>query len=85
MKTIKNISMQGLSLPFGTPKGPKSIFLAPREQVEVPDGWVCRVVENLVHRRMVKMTITENPPAPTPAPTPVKKVTKPAKKTNKSS
>ena len=61
MKTIKNISMQGLSLPFGTPEGPKSIFLAPREQVEVPNNWNCRVVENLVHRRMVRMSITEDP------------------------
>lgn len=79
MKIIRNISMQGLSLPFGTSEGPKSIFLPPRQQVEIPNDWVCRVVENLVHRRMVKLTITEDAAAP------IQEITKPVKRIKKSS
>jgi len=58
MKTIRNTSMQGLSIPFATPEGVTTLFLAPKKQVQVPDQWKSKVVENLVHRRMVKMTFT---------------------------
>ena len=68
MKIIRNTSLQGLSLSFGTPEGLRSIFLAPRKQVEVPNNWNSQVAENLVHRRMLKMTIV---PDPQPAPKPV--------------
>lgn len=67
MKTIRNTSMQGLSIPFATPEGVKSLFLTPKQQVEVPDKWKSKVLENLVHRRMVKMTQVANPePIKTP-------------------
>ncbi len=56
MKIVKNTSMQGLSIPFGTPKGVRTFFIAPKEQVEVPDGWESSVARNLVHRRMVRLT-----------------------------
>ena len=55
MKIIKNVSMQGLSIPFGTPQGVKSFFLAPKKSIEVPDMWKSKIAENLVHRRMVKI------------------------------
>ena len=61
MKVIKNTSMQGLSIPFATPKGVKTIFLAPKQQTEVPVKWKSKIAENLVHRRMVKMTIVADP------------------------
>jgi len=77
MKIIKNTSMQGLSLPFGTPEGPKTIFLAPKGQAEIPNAWSCRVAENLVSRRMVKMLIVEDPQTPAP------QIRKPAKKIKK--
>jgi len=65
MKVITNTSMQGVDLPFKTPKGIKHIFLAPKKQIEVPNSWQSRVSENLVHRRMIKLTSTPDPiPSP---------------------
>jgi len=72
MKVIKNTSMQGLSIPFGTPEGIKTVFIRSKKQIEVPDSWRSKVVENLVHRRMVKLTYV-NDPQPKVEPTPVKK------------
>ena len=68
MKIIRNTSMQGLSIPFGTPEGVKTIFVGPKKQIEVPDNWKSKVVENLIHRRMVRMTLRTEPQpvAPTP-------------------
>ena len=76
MKLIKNISMQGFSIPFGTRRGIKSFFLAPKQQIEVPDNWKSKIAENLVHRRMVKITHV-----PDPAPT-IKAPTRKTKKSN---
>jgi hypothetical protein len=53
--------MQGLNISFGTPKGVESLFLAPKQEVKVPDNWTSRIVENLVHRRMVKITNVVEP------------------------
>jgi len=65
MKVITNTSMQGIDIPFRTGQGIKHVFLAPKEQIEVPDSWGSRVAENLVHRRMVKLThLTDPTPAP---------------------
>ena len=75
MKIIRNTSMQGLSLHFATKEGPKAIFLAPKQQVEVPDSWKSRVTENLVHRRMIKLTHVPDP-APVVAPLPPVKRTR---------
>jgi len=66
MKVVRNTSMEGFSIPFGTSEGVKTFFLAPKQQVEVPSNWKSRVAENLVHRRMVKIAHT-----PDPIPTPV--------------
>jgi hypothetical protein len=72
MKIFKNTSMQGFSIPFGTPQGVKTIFVGPKKQIEVPNNWRSKVVENLVHRRMGKLTIVPDP-QPEPIPTPVKR------------
>ena len=72
MKIFKNTSMQGLSIPFGTPEGVKTVFVGPKKQIEVPNNWKSKVVENLVHRRMGKLTIVPDP-QPEIVPTPVKK------------
>jgi len=71
MKIFKNTSMQGLSIPFGTPEGVKTVFVGPKKQIEVPNNWRSKVVENLVHRRMGKLTIVPDP-QPKIVPTPVK-------------
>ena len=71
MKIVKNISMQGLNIPFDTRGSVKSFFLAPKDQVEIPDSWNSKVVESLVHRRLVKMTQkAEAAPAVNPRPAP---------------
>ena len=61
MKIVKNISMQGLELPFATGAGVKTVFLAPKKSVEVSDRWTSKVAENLVHRRMVKIIHMADP------------------------
>jgi hypothetical protein len=71
MKIFKNTSMQGLSIPFGTPEGVKTVFVGPKKQIEVPNNWKSKVVENLVHRRMGKLTIVPDS-QPEIVPTPVK-------------
>ena len=61
--------MQGLELPFGTPEGPETVFLAPRQTVEVPDNWRSKVSENLVHRRMLRITnVIDKPTLVNPTP-----------------
>jgi hypothetical protein len=72
MKTIRNTSMQGLSIPFGTPEGIRSIFIAPKKQIEVPDTWKSSISENLVHRRMLKITHIADPTSVAPPPQPRK-------------
>ena len=61
MKIVKNVSMQGFSVPFGTPEGVKTVFLGPKKQIEVPDNWRSKVAENLVFRRMAKLTYVPDP------------------------
>ena len=60
MKILKNTSMQGLSVPFGTPEGVKTVFVGPKQQIEVTDNWKSKVAENLVLRRMAKLTYIPN-------------------------
>jgi len=77
MKVVKNTSMQGLSIPFGSPQGVVTFFLAPKQQVEVPENWKSRVAENLLHRRLVKIVITpDTAPVIVPVETPKKKTRK---------
>tara|TARA_A100001515_G_scaffold121603_1_gene104849 strand:+ start:1043 stop:1291 length:249 start_codon:yes stop_codon:yes gene_type:complete len=82
MKIVKNTSMQGLSIPFGTPEGVKTIFLAPKQEVKVPEKWKSRVAENLLHRRMVKIKIVADAPPAPPAPRAVSAPTKRTRKSN---
>tara|TARA_R110000823_G_scaffold253271_1_gene375787 strand:- start:412 stop:690 length:279 start_codon:yes stop_codon:yes gene_type:complete len=63
MKTITNRSKQGLSIPFSTPEGGRSIFLAPRGTFNVPNGWESNTLNTLVSRKLIWMTV-ETPPLP---------------------
>jgi len=65
MKSVKNTSLQGISIPFRTPEGVRSIFLAPKAKASVPDSWESKVLLNLVKRRMAKV-VTVVDVAPTP-------------------
>jgi hypothetical protein len=69
MRIIKNTSLQGFSIPFNTPEGIKYKFLGPKASFDIPDNWGSSVSENLVRRRMVKITQVESVAAPvTPSP-----------------
>ena len=67
MKSVKNTSLQGITIPFKTPEGLKSLFLAPKSSTTVPDSWDSKVLRNLVERRMAKVVYVADP-APAPAP-----------------
>tara|TARA_R100000234_G_scaffold117975_2_gene97457 strand:- start:222 stop:452 length:231 start_codon:yes stop_codon:yes gene_type:complete len=67
MKNVKNTSMQGLYVMFETPEGPRQRFVASKATIEVPSFWGGRAVDNLLRRRMIKVTEVA-PPVPTPQP-----------------
>ena len=56
MKIFKNTCLQGFSIPFQTPEGIKHFFIGSKKSLETPDNWSSQVAENLVRRRMFKIT-----------------------------
>ena len=60
MRVLKSRSNQGLNIKFTTPEGPKDIFLRPNESLEVPTHWSSKILNNLVSRRQIKMTLVED-------------------------
>tara|TARA_R100001460_G_scaffold3510_5_gene10661 strand:- start:3796 stop:4038 length:243 start_codon:yes stop_codon:yes gene_type:complete len=79
MKVVKNTSMQGIYVVFETPEGSLQRFLGSKSSIEVPDSWGGRVLDNLIVRRMVKVTNVQEPPVPIAPSVPA-----PKKKTKKS-
>jgi len=73
MKTIKNTSLQGLSLVLTKPGGNETIYLLPKQKVEVPNSWGGKILDTLVSRRMLKVTLCADP-KPQPITTPRKKI-----------
>lgn len=57
MKSIRNTTLQGFTIPFKTPEGLKEVFVRPRITIEVPDSYTSTVLDNLVKRRMFKLSI----------------------------
>jgi hypothetical protein len=82
MKTVKNTSMQGIYVAFETPAGPLQKFIASKASIQVPDSWGGCAVDNMIRRRMLKVTHIADVPTPAPAPAPVK-TTAPASKASK--
>lgn len=76
MRIIKNTSLQGFSVPFTTPEGVKYVFLGSKASLEIPDSWSSQVSENLVRRRMAKITYVEDSAPPVAPVTPLPKATK---------
>tara|TARA_R100001509_G_scaffold130196_1_gene83523 strand:- start:302 stop:532 length:231 start_codon:yes stop_codon:yes gene_type:complete len=74
MKIVKNTSMQGLYVAFEGPEGPAQRFVAAKSSVEVPESWGGRAMENLIKRRMIK--VTNSPVAPVPVTSPKKIIRK---------
>ena len=81
MKKVKNTSMQGFYVLFQTPEGPVQKFMAAKAVITVPDSWGGKVVDNLLKRRMLKVTTVADAPIPAPisAPKPTYKTTKKSK------
>jgi hypothetical protein len=57
MKSIRNTTLQGFTVPFKTPKGLQEVFIKPKTTIEVPDSYTSTVLDNLVKRRMFKLSI----------------------------
>jgi len=55
MKTIKNISMQGLEVYLVTPKGPETLWLAPRATATIPESYIGSHIKQLAVRRMLRV------------------------------
>ena len=56
MKLIQNTTLQGLNIPLMTPKGIFDLYLRPKSSIVVPESYNGRILENLIKRRMVKVT-----------------------------
>ena len=61
MKVVKNTTHQGLSVCFTNPKGTEHVFIKPRSTVDVPDSWGGEILDNLIKRRMLKVSYTPDP------------------------
>jgi len=72
MKIIKNTSLQGISLVMTKPGGTHTVYLMPKQKIEVPNSWGGKIVETLVSRKMLK--VKEVAEAPKPVKTPKKRV-----------
>ena len=55
MKTIKNVSIQGLEIYVSTPNGPETIWVQPRQSITIPESYVGSQIKQLAIRRMVKV------------------------------
>lgn len=73
MKLLRSRSNQGLNIKFTTPEGSKDIFLRPNESLEVPTHWSSKILNNLVSRRQIKVTLIKDevPQTPVKVETPV--------------
>lgn len=59
MKVIRNTTLQAFSVPFKTPKGLQEVYVRPRQTIEVPDSYTSVVLDNLIKRRMFKMSVIQ--------------------------
>lgn len=57
MKSIRNTTLQGFIVPFKTPEGLKEVLIKPRTTIQVPNSYTSTVLDNLIKRRMFKLSI----------------------------
>lgn len=55
MKRIKNESVTGKQIVLKTPRGPKTVWLAPKEDVVVPETYITTTIKNLAKRRVLRV------------------------------
>ena len=53
MKVITNTSLQSWSLPFQTEKGLESIYIAPRQTIQVPASYITEHVIRYQQRNLI--------------------------------
>jgi len=56
LKSVKNYSLQGLSLTLETPEGPRTIWLAPKQIIKIPEEFIGNQIRNLHNRRMLQIS-----------------------------
>ena len=57
VKSIQNLSHQGLTIYFNTPTGVQDVFLRPKATITVPNSWNSKILETFVRRRLVKVAV----------------------------
>lgn len=55
MKKIKNEAVTGKMVILKTPKGPKGVWLSPKEEVVVPDAYLSTTIKNLQKRKILRI------------------------------
>ena len=60
MRLIQNTTLQGFNIPFNTPQGPWDFYLRPNQTVSIPESYSSIILDNLIKRRMVRVTKIED-------------------------
>ena len=58
MKTVKNDSLQSMTIYFNTEKGCQEHWLKPGETVAVPDSYISEQIRTLQRKKMFKISNT---------------------------
>lgn len=56
MLKIQNTALQGFNIPFETPNGVKYIYIGPKSVLKVPSSYSSIVLNNLVRRKIIRVT-----------------------------
>lgn len=56
MKRIKNNSLQSFTIYLMTENGEKELWMQPKESIVVPESYITNQVNNLLKRRLFKIT-----------------------------
>lgn len=56
MQLIKNTTLQSFNIPFNTPEGIKDYYLRSKSSLTLPNSYTSVVLDNLVRRKLVKVT-----------------------------
>lgn len=56
MLNIQNTALQGFNIPFETPTGVKYVYIGPKSTLVLPSSYSSNVLNNLVRRKIVRVT-----------------------------
>lgn len=56
LKSVKNYSIQGLSLVLETDEGFKELWIEPREVIQIPESFISQQMKNLHRRRLIEIS-----------------------------